>query len=77
MRTVLVTGSSGRIGQAFFSDYQESTEFVLTDLREPEHPIVGQHRFVQSDLSDAFRLIPTFVHIAASVEWGSLPTSEQ
>ncbi len=52
MRKVLVTGSSGRIGQAFVAAYQERYEFVLTDLREPAHPIVGPHRFVQSDLSD-------------------------
>ena len=53
MRKVLVTGSSGRIGQAFVAAYQERYEFVLTDLREPAHPIVRPHRFVQSDLSDA------------------------
>ncbi len=52
MRKVLVTGSSGRIGQAFFAAYQDRYEFVLTDLREPTHPIVGSNRFVQSDLSD-------------------------
>ena len=53
MRKVLVTGSSGRIGQAFVAAYQERYEFVLTDLKEPAHPIAGPHRFVQSDLSDA------------------------
>ncbi|MDJ0823053.1 MAG: NAD(P)-dependent oxidoreductase [Paracoccaceae bacterium] len=53
MRKVLVTGSSGRIGQAFVAAYQERYEFVLTDLREPAHSIMGPHRFVQSDLSDA------------------------
>ncbi len=53
MRKVLVTGSSGRIGQAFVAAYQERYEFVLTDLREPPQPMDGPHRFVQSDLSDA------------------------
>ena len=53
MRKILVTGSSGRIGQAFVAAYQERYEFVLTDLREPPHPVGSPHRFVQSDLSDA------------------------
>lgn len=53
MRKVLVTGSSGRIGQAFVAAYQEQYEFVLTDLREPAHSVVSPHRFEQSDLSDA------------------------
>lgn len=53
MRKVFVTGSSGRIGQAFFAAYQERYEFVLTDLKEPAHSIPEPHRFVQSDLSDA------------------------
>ena len=35
MLKVLVTGSSGRIGQAFFTAYREKYEFVLTDLKEP------------------------------------------
>lgn len=53
MRRILITGSSGRIGQAFFAAYQDRYEFVLTDLNEPVHPVSGPHRFVQSDLSDA------------------------
>ena len=52
MQKVLVTGSSGRIGQAFVAAFQEQYEFVLTDLREPPQPLVGPHRFVQSDLSE-------------------------
>lgn len=53
MRKVLMTGSSGRIGQAFFAAYHERYEFLLTDLKEPASPISGPHRFVSSDLSDA------------------------
>ena len=52
MQKVLVTGSSGRIGQASIAAFQEHYEFVLTDLRAPSQPVVGPHRFVQSDLSD-------------------------
>lgn len=53
MKKVLVTGSSGRIGKAFYAAYQDRYEFVLTDLREPEQPVHGNDRFVQSNLSDA------------------------
>ncbi|WP_419738387.1 NAD-dependent epimerase/dehydratase family protein [Ruegeria sp.] len=52
MRKVLLTGSSGRIGQAFFAAFQEQYKFVLTDLKEPKHPVSGPHRFEQSDLAD-------------------------
>ncbi len=52
LRKILVTGSSGRIGQAFFTAYQERYEFVLTDMKKPTQPVSGPHRFVQSDLSD-------------------------
>lgn len=50
---ILVTGASGRIGQAFFAAFQEQYDFVLTDLNDPEYPVSGPHRFVQSDLTDA------------------------
>lgn len=53
MQKVLVTGSSGRIGRAFFAAYQERYEFVLTDLKKPSQSVPAPHRFVQSDLSDA------------------------
>ncbi|MDJ0825843.1 MAG: NAD(P)-dependent oxidoreductase [Rhodobacter sp.] len=70
MRKVLVTGSSGRIGQAFLAAYNERYEFVLTDIREPADPVVGPHHFVQSDLSDASaaadlcRGVDAVVHLA-------------
>lgn len=53
MPKILVTGASGRIGQAFFAAFQEQYDFVLTDLNEPEYPVSGPHRFVQSDPTDA------------------------
>lgn len=53
MQRLLVTGSSGRIGQAFVAAYQDHYEFVLTDLKKPAQPNAGPHSFVQSDLSDA------------------------
>lgn len=53
LRKILVTGSSGRIGQAFFTAYQERYEFVLTDMKVPTQSVSGPHRFAQSDLSDA------------------------
>ena len=53
MSKILVTGASGRIGQAFFAAFQDQYDFVLTDLKEPSRPVSGPHRFVQSDLSDA------------------------
>lgn len=53
MKKVLVTGSSGRIGKAFYAAYRGRYEFVLTDLKEPAEPVQGCDRFVQSDLSDA------------------------
>ncbi len=53
MQKVLVTGSSGRIGRAFFAAYKERYQFVLTDLNETTYPVSGQHHFVRSDLSDA------------------------
>ena len=70
MRKVLVTGSSGRIGQAFFKAFQEKYEFLLTDLKEPSDPVSGAHRFVQSDLTDASAAdslcqgMDTVVHLA-------------
>ena len=70
MRKILVTGSSGKIGQAFVAAYQERYEFVLTDLREPARPVSGPHHFVRSDLSDANAAtvlcqgVDTVVHLA-------------
>ncbi|WP_217362471.1 NAD-dependent epimerase/dehydratase family protein [Ruegeria arenilitoris] len=70
MLKVLVTGSSGRIGRAFFAAYQERYQFVLTDLNEPTYPVSGQHHFVRSDLSDANAAavlcqgVDTVVHLA-------------
>ncbi|MDJ0631421.1 MAG: NAD(P)-dependent oxidoreductase [Rhodobacter sp.] len=76
MRKVLLTGSSGRIGQAFFAAYQESYKFVLTDLREPEHPIVDPHRFVQSDLSDARVAADLCLGVDAIVHLAGVPNPD-
>ena len=53
MQRILVTGASGRIGSAFFAAFKDQYDFVLTDLKEPDHSVSSPHRFVQSDLSDA------------------------
>lgn len=70
MQRVLVTGSTGRIGQAFVTAYQDRYEFVWADLKEPARPIVGPHQFTQADFSDANAAralcqgIGTVVHLA-------------
>ena len=70
MQKVLVTGSSGRIGQAFVAAYQDRYAFVLTDLRAPAAPVKDPHRFVPADLSDAQAAealcdgVDTVVHLA-------------
>ena len=76
MRKVLVTGSSGRIGEAFVAAYQERYEFVLTDLREPALPIVGPHRFVKSDLSNANAVGALCVGIDAVVHLAGVPNPD-
>ena len=52
VKNVLVTGASGRIGQAFFAAYNQRYAFLLTDLKAPAFQVDGSHRFVQADLSD-------------------------
>lgn len=70
MLKVLVTGSSGRIGRAFFTEYREKYQFVLTDLKEPAQSVPKPHRFAQSDLSEAIAAadlcqgVDTVVHLA-------------
>ena len=73
MQKVLVTGSTGRIGKAFVAAYQDHYEFVLTDLREPAHPIDGPHRFVQADLSDANAAAALCQDIDAVVHLAGVP----
>ena len=73
MKKVLVTGSSGRIGQAFFAAYQEHYEFFLTDLKKPAQPVPGTHRFVQSDLSDANAAGALCLGVDAVVHFAGVP----
>ena len=53
MQRVLLTGSSGRIGQVFFAAYQHKYKFVLSDIKEPIYSIPTNHHFIQTDLSKA------------------------
>ena len=53
MQRVLLTGSSGRIGQVFFAAYQHKYKFVLSDIKEPTYSIPANHKFIQTDLSQA------------------------
>ncbi len=76
MRKVLVTGSSGRIGQAFFAAYRERYEFVLTDMREPASPVDGPHRFIKSDLSDANAAGSLCVGVDAVVHLAGVPNPD-
>lgn len=52
MKTVLLTGASGRIGRAFYEATRERYDFVLADTRQPEFEIASTHRFKELDLSD-------------------------
>lgn len=52
MKTLLLTGASGRIGRTFFEASRDHYAFVLTDMRPPEYDVGDPHRFVMADLSD-------------------------
>ncbi|MCV3274430.1 NAD-dependent epimerase/dehydratase family protein [Roseobacter sinensis] len=73
MQKVLVTGSSGRIGEAFVTEHQDRYEFVLSDVREPARPIEGPHRFVQADLSDPSTADALCLGVDAVVHLAGIP----
>jgi NAD dependent epimerase/dehydratase family len=52
MKTILLTGASGRIGRTFYEATRERYNFVLADIREPEFEIASTHRYEALDLSD-------------------------
>ena len=56
MSKILLTGASGRIGQAFFIASQKRYNFALTDLRKSSYPVQQPHQFVQVDLTEETNL---------------------
>lgn len=51
VKTILLTGASGRIGRTFFDAMKETYRFVLTDLTVPDYNVPSPHRFIAADLS--------------------------
>lgn len=51
LKTILLTGASGRIGRTFFSAMKDHYRFVLTDRVAADYDVSSPHRFVPLDLS--------------------------
>ena len=70
MSKILLTGASGRIGQAFFIASQKRYNFALTDVRISSYPVQQPHQFIQADLTKETNLnelcsgIDAIVHLA-------------
>lgn len=51
VKTILLTGASGRIGRTYFNKMRETYNFILTDRNVPDYEIESPHRFIAADLS--------------------------
>jgi NAD+ dependent glucose-6-phosphate dehydrogenase len=70
-RSILLTGSEGRIGSAFFTEAAGRYRFLLADLRVLDDPPHGEHEWIALDVADldacraACAGIDTVIHLAA------------
>lgn len=70
MKTVLLTGASGRIGKTVFAGLRTEFRFVLTDVVSLPYPVDPPHRFETADLSNVaadsglFDNVDTVIHLA-------------
>lgn len=72
---VLVTGGSGRIGQALIGELLGHGHSVVSADRRPPAAEARNHRFVEIDLADVGQVTGAMVGCDAVVHLGAIPTA--
>ena len=69
---VLLTGACGRIGKVFFEASKDRYRFTLTDRIAPDFDL-GEHRYINADLSDKASLAGLLNGIDVIVHLSGIP----
>ncbi|WP_242196295.1 MULTISPECIES: NAD(P)-dependent oxidoreductase [unclassified Pseudomonas] len=69
---VLLTGACGRIGRVFFEASKDRYRFTLTDRAAPDFDL-GEHRYINADLSDKASLAGLLNGIDVIVHLSGIP----
>jgi uronate dehydrogenase len=73
-RRVLLTGAAGRIGSTLRALSDDLEELRLSDVREPDPPVVPPETFAAAELADRTAVERAVAGVEAVVHLGAVPT---
>jgi uronate dehydrogenase len=73
-RRVLLTGAAGRIGSTLRALRDDLEELRLSDVREPDPPVVSPETFARAELADRAAVERAVAGVEAVIHLGAVPT---